>query len=457
MRRLLAAAAVCVAVLAAVSCGPKVVPVPTVTAPKYPDFIKPAVPPALAGSPAALSFDRGWLFLQAGDFRSADAEFGQALKQSPEFYPAEAAEGYLNLARKQPKDAVTHFDRALQRNAADVSSLVGRGEALVALDRAADAIPSFEAALAADASMTDLRRRVDVMKFRLAETDVAAARQAARAGRLDEAIAGYRVAVEHSPDSAFLYRELAGVERQKGDVDLALEHFRKAVSLDPGDASSLAQIGELLEQRNEIDAAAESYAASLAIEPNDAVEAKLNAIRTKAALDKLPQEYRAIDSAPQITRADLAALVGIRLAPVLQNIRGRDAVLITDVRNSWAETWIMAVAKAGIIDAYANHAFQPRAVVRRVDLAQTVSRLLSKVVPPAQYKMWQAARPKLADVPPTHLAYPAVSVAVASGMLPPTETGAFQMARPVTGQEAIDVINRIRQLANLPQQADLAR
>ena len=39
----------------------------------------------------------------------------------------------------------------------------------------------------------------------------------------------------------------------------------------------------------------------------------------------------------------------------------------------------MAVAHAGVMEPFANHAFQPRPLVRRVDLAQVVSRLLAQV------------------------------------------------------------------------------
>src|SRR5205814_1332138 len=121
------------------------------------------------------------------------------------------------------------------------------------------------------------------------------------------------------------------------------------------------------------------YADALVLEPNPAVEKRLESLRDRIALARLPAEYRAIDEAPQITRGDLAALIGIRLAPLLQSDRTRDAVLITDARAHWAATWIMNVARAGIMEPFANHTFQPRSLVRRTDLAQAMARLLSCV------------------------------------------------------------------------------
>src|SRR2546430_4524028 len=218
MRKLLFAALVAFS-----ACAPKIVPAPVVTAPKFPEYTQPAVPPSLAGGVAALLQSRGWQFFQNGDLRTAEREFSAAVKSSPEFYPAEISLGYLELARKDAAAALPHFDRALelvpQHN--DVAVLMGRGQSLLALNRESEALAAFSAALAADPSLTDLGQRVEVLKFRNAEQGLARARDAARAGRLDEAAQAYIAAIVSSPDSPFLYRELAAVERRKGDLDAA--------------------------------------------------------------------------------------------------------------------------------------------------------------------------------------------------------------------------------------------
>ena len=436
------------------ACAPKIVPAPVVTAPKFPDFMRPAVPPALANSLAADMTARGWEFLQAGDLKTAEGEFSTALKVTPAFYPAEASLGYVELARADVKAALPHFDHALELHPQhnDVSALLGRAQALLALNRESDALAAFEAALAADPSQTDLVQRVEVLKFRSVEQGLARARDAARAGRLDEAAQAYTAAIASSPDSPFLYRELAGVERQKGDAAAALEHLRKAVALDAGDAKSLGQIGEILEDGGDIAGATAAYTDALTIEPNASIEKRLDEVRARSALARLPAEYRAIEEAPQITRGDLAALIGIRLGALLPAAsRSGDAALITDVRNHWASTWILAVARAGVMDPFANHAFQPRAVVRRTDLALAAGRLLVRVAarPPGRGTAWEGARLKFSDLSPGHLAYPAASAAVAAGVMNVGPDNAFQPSRLVTGAEAIEAVAKIEALAGL--------
>jgi tetratricopeptide (TPR) repeat protein len=447
MRKLLFAALLFVS-----GCAPKIVPAPVVTAPRFPEFQRPAVPPALAGTPAADNESRGWAFFQSGDLKTAEREFTTALRTTPSFYPAETSLGYVELARKDAKAALPHFERALELHPqhADVAAFVGRGDSLLALGREGDALAAFEAAAAADPSQTELARRIEVLKFRGVEQGLARARDAARAGRLDEAIQAYTTAIASSPDSPFLYRELAGVERQKGNADAALADFRKAVALDPTDAKSLVQIGEILEGGGDFEAAEKTYGDALAVEPSADIEARLEAVRARTALARLPAEYRAIDEAAQITRADLAALIGIRLAPLLQGgRRSADAALITDVRNNWAATWIVSVARAGVMDPFANHAFQPRTVVRRTDLAQASARLLARIAAqnPGRAGAWESARLKFSDLSPSHLAYPAASAAVAAGVMKTAADNSFQPSRAVTGAEAIEAIAKIEALS----------
>jgi tetratricopeptide (TPR) repeat protein len=443
---------VLLALLATVAaCAPKRIPAPVVTSspPKYPDFMAPAVPAPLAGGPSAANQERGWQLLQAGELKNAAREFESALKTTPGFYPAEAGLGYVELAREDANAALPHFDRALERDKDHLSSLLGRGRALLVLNRESDALATFEAALAVDPSLADLARRVEVMRFRGQQNDLNRARTATLAGRFEEAIGLYTHAIQTSPESAFLYRELAAAEHKHGENDRALEHYAKAAALEPGDAASRVQIGEILEARGDFDGAAKAFAEALGLEPDAHLEAKLEIVRARADLARLPAEYHAIDGSAQITRGELAALVGVRLASLLETGRARDAVVITDIRNHWAASWIVTVARTGVMDPFANHGFQPGTVVRRIDLAQVVYRLLAKVVEatPRQPHPWVTARLKFPDLAPGHLAYPAASAAVASGAMTTAANNSFQPSAPVSGQDAISAIDRIAAMA----------
>jgi hypothetical protein len=185
------------------------------------------------------------------------------------------------------------------------------------------------------------------------------------------------------------------------------------------------------------------------IEPSDTVEAKLDAAKARIEASHLPAEYQAIESTDQLTRGELAALIGIRLPALVQSARKRDAVVVSDVRTHWAATWIVAVARAGIIEPFDNHTFQPRGLVHRAHLAVAVSHLLARIAAedPARARSWQAARVRLSDLAPTHLAYPSAAMAVAAGVMETGPNNTFQPSKVVTGAEAVAALARVEALA----------
>ena len=435
----------CVWVLAIAACAPKAPPA-VVGAPKHPDFMFPVAPegtlPAQAGR-----LDRGWQYLQLDDFRNADREFSAALNQQAAFYPADAAIAYIALARGNEADAVARFDRALAADAGYVPALVGRGQALLAMDRVGDALASFEAALAKDASLTDLKGRVDVLRFRATQDMLGRAKAASDGRRWDEAKAAYQQAIAASPDSAFLYRELAAVEQKAGDPAGALDHYRKAVELDASDARSWAAIGGLLETNDDVVGALGAYERTRSLDAAEVPEVSVARLRARAALLKLPAQYQAIPGNPGVVRGEVAALIGIRLEALVARARPRQ-LIITDIRGHWAQQWITAVSRAGIMDPLPNYEFQPGQRVRRGELALTVSRLLGLVgaAKPELVTKWQATKVATADVPAGHLSYPYVSQAVAAGVMP-LVNGNFELLRSVSGAEAMEIIARIEALA----------
>ena len=419
---------------------------PVVTTPKYPDYMFPKT--AEGTTPELLArLQDGWQYLQADDVRSAEREFQAALKQRPKWAPAEAALGYAALARRRSEDAVAPFDRALAADSTYTPALVGRGRAMEDLKRYAEALASFEAAVAADPSLTDLPPRIEMLRFRAAGDTLSRARAAADGGRLDEARRLYQQAIADSPESAFLYRDLAAVERKAGQSASALQHLRRAVELDPTEARTHAAIGTILDEQGDTVGALASFERAHTLDPESVPARTLARTRDLAALAKLPPEYRNIPQVPQLTRAELAALIGVRLEALVASLPPAQ-IIITDSRGHWAQPWIVPVVRSGIMETMPNYAFDPDAVVRRGELARIVARVLGfiAVQKPEAARAWQNARVKIGDIAPEHLLYPAASVAVASGVMS-LDNGAFDLLRPVTGAAALDAMAKLEDLA----------
>lgn len=438
-----------VAILAMLAaCAPRTAPVAAPAVPRHPEFIFPAAVPA----PAPRILDEhqaAWNLLQSGELRNAERRFTALLRRANGFYPAHAGLGYAALARRDYDDAVEHFNRALSADPSYAPALAGRGQTYLAMGQRGQALASFDAALAADPSLTSIRSAADVLRVQALQGGVAGARKAAQEGRLADARAGYQEAILASPQSPFLYRELAQIEFRAGELPAALDHVQKAISLEPSEARAFVLLGDILEGMGEFEKAADALARAAALEPSTELTERIDALRARLSFEAMPEEYRAIEQQSTITRAQLAALIAVKLEALVKRAPRRSTAVITDTRGNWAQHWILAVTRAGIMEVYPNHTFQPNATVRRSDLAVAASRILSLIAAenPRLGAEWRDARRRFPDVPSGHLSYPAAAVAVEAGVLQTLENGTFQLSRPVSGDEAIAAVERLAALA----------
>jgi len=443
--------ALAVAVAAAAACV-SVPPVPVASTPRHPELPAAPIVPASLEAPADVRarHDAAWQRLQAGDLRGAAREFSQILQQAPGFYPAEAGWAFVDLAGRDYDSAVERFERALAADASYLPAWQGlastelergnEGEAILALERVVALDPRQEAGL---------RSRIELLRFREIQALMSASQRARDDRQMDAAVEALERALSLSPASVIILRELAAVERERGDLDEALAHARRAVALDAGDAEAQATLGGVLEARGDLAAAADAFAQAAAIDDRAAWRERSAGLANRARLASLPPEFGALPTATEVTRAQAAALIGLRLEALLAAAPRRVTEVATDVRGHWAASWILPVTQAGVMEIFPNHTFLPGGVVRRGDLARIVHELLalSTTDRPADLARWQAATPRFADLPVTHLVYRAASAAVTSGAMA-AEGGRFQPTRPVTGPELLAAVTKVEQIAN---------
>lgn len=441
-----------VVALASVAACSKPVP-PPVVAPgseRFPDYPRPDLSPDLTREPRLAQLQTlAWAQLQSGDARAAERTSRDLLKRAPKAVPSQTTLGFARLAQGDEVEALQWFDRVLAAQPGHVPALVGRGEALVELGREGEAFEAYQSVLEVVPDQPVALRRVEVLRFRAVQSDVAAAQAALAGRRLDEARDHYGRAVKASPDSAFLQRDLADVERQLGNGDRARTLIERALTLDPQDAKAYAIRGELREAAGEQEAALADYRRALELDPGlPELSARITEIETGLKEAALPAEFKAIGSAARVTRGDAAALLAYRLPAVLQGA-ARGTVLITDSRRHWAQQAILLAARAGAMEVYPNHTFQPGGGMTRGEFAAVVSRVLNLIAAraPQASQGWREARLAFSDVRPGHTLHAAISRAVASGVLRPIEGQTFGISRPMTGSDAVEAVDRLTRLA----------
>lgn len=401
------------------------------------DLVYPAPPPGALRGGESEKFQKAWQAVLSGDSAKALRGFDELRGRRPGVVAIEAGFAYARLRSGNLEAAARAFDAALLREPRYLPALLGagatarrRGQVDAALDfyrRAGEVAPQDPAA----------RRRLAEVKLQLTERHVGAALAARQRGDDALAIAEYRAVLAAAPELADVRIELANLIRATGDAAGAVAALESDTR---EDRHVLLALGELLASQNEFARALEAYRKILTRDPEDAeAQARAAELRRAWELSQMPEEYRRIPQAVRVTRADLAALIALKVT-ALHRLPERDPPVATDISGSWARSYILRALSLEILDVYPNHTFQPGAIVRRGDLAAALGKVLDLLGLPAR------GTPVLKDISPANLLHPGATRVVSAGLMDVTPEGAFEAWRVVSGKDAVAVVEALARL-----------
>ena len=305
--------------------------------------------------------DLGWRYLQIDDLRGADREFAAALKSSATMYPAHAGHG---LRRAGPAGLRSGAD-GLRCGARQPPRLCARRWS----------------ARPGPARAATRRRGARRVRGRARGRPVAGRRAAARRGPAVPRPAGRHrggaAGGQGRPSPARRVRRTSGRSRPRPTARSSIASWA-CWSDGPGNVRSgavAAAAGDRARSARRDCARAARRAArgggrtSPAPRPRTARPSRSNPIaRARGATGRGRQERARgaaagrvqgrICTSAQLTRGDLAALIGVRLER--SRARGAEAA---GRRHRYARplggAWITEVASAGVIEPFENHTFQP--------------------------------------------------------------------------------------------------
>jgi len=230
--------------------------------------------------------------------------------------------GQIAAEQHRPRDAVRHYQRALELNGEHDRSLFGLASAYADLGRYDDALVGF--------------RRIQQLKGSDARASYAIANVLVQIGRFDEAAAVLEQASTEGEASPYFLNKLGEVRVEQGRDEDAARLFERAIEEDAGFALPQFNLGVLAEKRGEVGRAVERYEAAVAAEPRF-YKAQFNLGRLYAAqgnLDRARELWEAslesrpgfvqghyylakllMDSGGNLVRAERLVRRGIELDP----------------------------------------------------------------------------------------------------------------------------------------------
>ncbi|MBN2371926.1 MAG: tetratricopeptide repeat protein [Vicinamibacteria bacterium] len=406
------------------------------------DYVFPVVEGERLSVMERKEIESAWRDVLRGSVSSAEKRFLRLLRGAPSCASVETGLAFARLRGQRLEAAERTFGSVIARHPRHVPALIGAASTAVRLNRSEQALDLYRRALEIERDESTqnsrlIRKRLSEVKMRITERRVAAAQEAVTSGDTRRAREEYEAALAAAPELVEVRVTLADLMASDGDLQDAVIVLAAAPE---ADQAILLRMGELHSQLGEHESALLAFRRALERDRQNAdVQRRVAAARNALELDRQPEEYRRIQEAPHITRADLAALVSVKITALARQEAGQPAVA-TDISGSWAKDHVIRALSYGILGVYPNHSFQPAAVVRRAEMARAVTRVLDLFDWPSQ------PAPVISDMSTNNLYHRDASRAVAAGLLDLTRTGAFEPWRPVSGRDAMAVIEALARL-----------
>ncbi len=207
----------------------------------------------------------GWTLFQDGRSEEAVVQYERALEVDPDHVKSHnnVALALVELGRLE--DAAAHFEASLRiEPKAEIHSDLGF--ALARLGRSDEAMAHYRTALELDPECTSAH-------FNMAVTFV-------QTGQLDQAEIHYREALEQKP-SAEAYNGLGYVLARQGRVDEAIAELKRAVQTDARYTPAYNNLADTLARQGDLEGAEYYYRLSLAEQPNASVFNALGGVLTR--------------------------------------------------------------------------------------------------------------------------------------------------------------------------------
>lgn len=176
----------------------------------------------------------GVKYAQAGDYELAEPAFAEACRMSPRRPDACYQLGRVRYLLNRFASAIAPLEQSLANSPAEPAgrATLALAQAREGLDEAPAAEALFARAVKLGAPDAELRYGMFLL----------------RQGRVEEAVAMGRKAVERSPKSAMALVELARAEAQQGELQAARDHLERALALAPENAQAHLLAGRVYQR-----------------------------------------------------------------------------------------------------------------------------------------------------------------------------------------------------------------
>ena len=217
---------------------------------------------------------------KAGQVQEADRLYTAILKAQPKHPDANHNMGILAAGIGKVQEALPFFKTALEANPNTAQFWLSYIDALIKLDRLAEAKAVLDQAKGNGAKgdgFDQLEKKLDqvepieaivVQNQDPPQDQFQPLINLYHQGQLQEALTGAKQSLEQFPNSVTLYNIQGAANRGLGNLNAAILSFKKAIAIKPDYAAAYNNIGATLYNQGKLEEAISAYNRALSIKPN---------------------------------------------------------------------------------------------------------------------------------------------------------------------------------------------
>jgi Tfp pilus assembly protein PilF len=383
-----------------------------------------------------------WENLRQGRGDKAQKLISKLGTESPFYY---AGMGYASLLLNRISDSENYFKHALQNYPDMTMAHIGLAQVYQKAGKDDLAFIEFREILKREENNTWAQQSYEILKERKTQESLDEAKTYLAHQDMEKSKEAFLKALYYSPQSTAAHLSLAEILKKENNLKNALVHLKAASTIEPDNKSILNVYAETLYQAEDYPRSLEVYERLLDLEPeNDNIQTRVKALKNRLGIFELPSQYDAIPASEAITKEEVAALIEVKFKDTLDEPKTQPPIII-DISTSWASKYILRAASLGLLDVYANHTFQPKKIFTRAEMADVLNKLINYLKRKNYVFISQIPPEKIqiSDVSPDNYYYQPILRIISYGIMNLSADRTFNPDLPVSGQEAIRLLDII--------------
>jgi Tfp pilus assembly protein PilF len=390
------------------------------------------------------AYTAGWEKLKAGKPADAIKKFQESAAADEKLY---IGFGYAFLVQNKLGLAKQNFEKALASNPGNWQAHFGLAAMYESIKDMPRAFYIYSRLRAKYPENNRVKIKYENIKTAETRRYLEKARQLKLENKTDKYIEALKEAAAYSPEMTDIEIQMADFFYSQGQYDKAALHYENVAEA----LHDLAQKKEILlklagvyERNSKYDSAIIVYNNLLELESGNIVFInKISDLKVKFYEENLPAKFKNIFFKEDVTREDVAALIGYYFDKYLD---ARPAIIITDIGNSFARDQIIKICTLGIMQVRPDHSFDRLPVIDRAAFTVIINNLVKYLEEEKGYSVKLAPAEQVgdpADISPMHKDYGIIRFMVNAQLIKLDKENNFNPTLKVTTGEVLATIRKL--------------